>query len=225
LRQHVPIIATGHLSVSGGKTNSDDGVRETYVGSIECISNDIFSSDFDYVALGHYHITSVISDSVRYCGASISMGFGEANQQKNIILIEFENKNKIITEIPIPIFQKLESIIGNKEFIYNRLLQLKENNESIWVEIIYNGNEIFPDFAEWATELVIDTKIEILKIQNKQYLDKVLTQKDTVKTLEELNEYDVFDQLLEAKNLPEEQKIELKELYSDIIKKMNENNE
>ena len=34
LEHPVPIIATGHLFVTGGKTLKDDGVRELYVGSL-----------------------------------------------------------------------------------------------------------------------------------------------------------------------------------------------
>jgi len=221
--QNVPIVATGHLSVMGGKTIADDGVRETYIGSIECVGSDIFPPYFDYVALGHYHIPSVISNSIRYCGSPIPMGFGEANQKKNVIIVDFENGNKTIIEIPIPVFQKLESIVGDKKFILNRLQELKENNESVWIEIIYDGNEIFADFAAWITEQTIDTKIEVLISRNKTYLDKVLTREDVARPLEELNEFDVFDKLLDGKNyLLEEQKSELRDLYKEIINEMNE---
>jgi len=218
--QDIPVIATGHLSVAGGKTG--DGVRETYIGNVECIGNDIFPPIFDYVALGHYHIPSVINDWVRYCGSPIPMGFGEIGHQKKVILVDFENGNKSISEIPVPVFQKLESITGDKESIYNRLQQLKENNESVWVEIIYDGNEIFTDFAAWIAEQTDDTKIEVLISRNKPYLDKVLTQEETAKSLEELNEFEVFDKLLDGKDFPDEQKSELKDLYREIIIKMNE---
>jgi len=218
--QGIPVIATGHLSVAGGKTG--EGVRETYIGNIECVGSDIFPSAFDYVALGHYHIPSVISDSVRYCGSPIPMGFGEANQQKNVVIVDFENGSKTITEIPIPIFQKLESIAGDKEAISNRLQQLKESGEPVWTEIIYNGNEIFSDFTAWTAEQTVDSKVEILINRNKQYLDSVLTQEDTAKSLEELDIFEVFDKLLEKKDFPKEQNSELKDLYREIINEMNE---
>jgi len=180
----LPIIATGHLSVSGGMAG--DGVRETYIGGIGCLENDIFPSCFDYVALGHYHIHSVISDTTRYCGSPIPMGFGEAKQQKKVVVVNFENGCKKINEIPVPVFQKLETIVGDKDFIYNRLLQLKDTNESVWTEIIYDGNELFANFAEWTTLQTAGTKIEVLISRNKSYLDRVLTQEDTTKSLEEL---------------------------------------
>jgi len=218
----VPVIATGHLSIAGGKTIREDGVRETYIGNIECVGSDIFPSGIDYVALGHYHIPSVISDSVRYCGSPIPMGFGEANQQKNVVIVNFENGNKTITEIPVPVFQKLESIVGDKNFISNRLKQLKETGESVWTEIIYDGNEILADFSAWIAEQTADTKIEVLINRDKAYLDSVLTQEDSAKSLEELNEFDVFEKLLDGKDYPEDQKLELSNLYREIINEMNE---
>ena len=85
------------------------------------------------------------------------------------------------------------------------------------VEIIYTGQEIFPDFTAWLNEQIEQSKIEILKMQNKQYLDQVLTLNDTVDLLDELNEYDVFEKLLKKKEISEEQKIELKECYNEIV--------
>jgi len=55
----IPIIATGHMSV-GTKKAGDDDVRDTYIGNIEAVSADIFPATFQYVALGHYHIASVV---------------------------------------------------------------------------------------------------------------------------------------------------------------------
>ncbi|MDR2475013.1 MAG: exonuclease subunit SbcD, partial [Bacteroidales bacterium] len=41
--KNIPILATGHLAVVGGKRYNDDGVRETYIGNMECVGNEIFS--------------------------------------------------------------------------------------------------------------------------------------------------------------------------------------
>ena len=212
----VPIIATGHLPVAGGKRNDDDGVRETYIGNIEAVGNDIFPDTFDYVALGHYHIPSVIKDHIRFCGSPIPMGFGEVGQKKQVYLVEF-NERRSIETIEIPVFQRLESIVGDKKFIAQRLSELKKTGDSVWAEVIYTGNEIFPDLSSWVNEQIADSNIEVLKLQNRQYLNEVLTQADAADSLDELNEMEVFDRLLEKNNIPDEQKTELKALYKEII--------
>ena len=216
INKEIPIIATGHLSVAGGKTTGDDGVRETYIGNIECIGSEIFSPLFDYVALGHYHIPSVVDKKIRYSGSPIPMGFGEANQEKSAYIVEFEKNTTKITTLEIPIFQKMESIKGDKSFINNRLEELKKMDISVWIEIIYAGSDVFPDFTAWANEITANTKIEIIKLQNRQYLNEVLTRDDSTQSLDELDKYEVFDKLLEKNNISVEQKEELKNLYHEI---------
>lgn len=216
LKQNIPIIATGHLSVIGGTRHEDDGVRDIYIGNIEAVGSNIFHDTFDYVALGHYHVPSILSDHIRYCGSPIPMGFGEAAQTKCVYIIELLETKKIET-IEIPSFQKLESIIGDKNFIANRLQELKTNDSSVWVEIIYNDNEVFPNFSAWVYEQTNNSKIEILKLQNIQHLNEVLTQNDTSNSLETLNVFDVFDKLLEKNNISQKQKEELIESYKEIV--------
>lgn len=218
--KETPIIATGHLSVAGGKRNEDDGVRETYIGNIEAIGSDIFPDTFEYVALGHYHIASKIKEHIRYCGSPIPMGFGEAKQNKCVYMIDFTTGKNIET-IEIPVFQQLESIVGDKHFIKNRLAELRESDTSVWVELIYKGDEIFPDFSSWTNEIVANSGIEVLKLQNRQHLNQVLTANDTVDLLEELNAYDVYDKLLDKASISVEQKDELKELYKEIVESLN----
>lgn len=219
-KKNLPIVAMGHLSVVGGKRNEDDGVRETYIGNVEAISSDIFPETFDYVALGHYHIPSVIKNHIRYCGSPIPMGFGEAGQKKCVYIIDFKDE-KTIETIEIPNFQRLESIVGDKEFIAERLAELRKENISVWVEIIYKGEAIFPDFSAWINEQTANTNIEVLKLQNRQYLNNVLTTDDTINSLEELNVFDVFDTLLAKSTLPEAQKNELKATYKEVVTSLN----
>ena len=214
--EKIPVIATGHLSVAGGKTVDDDGVRETYIGAIECVGSEIFSPIFDYVALGHYHIPSVISQTVRYSGAPLPMGFGEAAQKKSVNIVEFCGKNTKISTIEIPVFQKLETIRGDKTQICNRLEELIWSGNSVWLEIIYDGADVFPDLTAWANSIVADTKIEIIKIQNRQYLNEVLTRNDSTQLLDELDKFEVFDKLLEKNDIATEQQNELKNLYREI---------
>jgi len=212
----IPVIATGHLSVAGGKTVEDDGVRETYIGNIECVGSDIFPEIFDYVALGHYHIPSVISEKIRYCGSPLPMGFGEAAQRKCVYMVDFQKDNTTVSSLEIPAFQQLESIRGDRAFISGRLHALKASGASVWVEIIYEGSSVFPDFTSWAAEQTADTNIEILKLQNRQYLTEVLTQDDSTQPLEDLERLAVFDKLLDKNKVPDEQKSTFRALYDEI---------
>jgi exonuclease SbcD len=87
----VPIIAMGHLFAAGGLTVEGDGVRELYIGSLSQVKRDVFPECVDYVALGHLHIPQRVggSDFIRYSGSPLPIGFGEAEQEKRVTLVEF----------------------------------------------------------------------------------------------------------------------------------------
>jgi exonuclease SbcD len=176
----------------------------------------MFPTSFDYVALGHYHIPSVIQDHIRYCGSPIPMGFGEAKQTKCVFIIDFTT-GRGIEKIVIPTFQRLESIAGSKSDIETRLHELKKIDESVWIEIIYQGDELFPDLIPWINELVVDSKLEVLKVQNKQQNQEVLSQQDVSVSLDELNPYDVFTIFLEKSTISENQKEDLTIIYKEVI--------
>jgi exonuclease SbcD len=218
----IPIIATGHLSVAGGKRNEDDGVRDIYVGNIQAVGSDIFPDVFEYVALGHYHIPSVIKNHIRYCGSPIPMGFGEADQTKCVYILDFSPTLTIET-VPIPCFQKLVSIVGDQSAIASRLHALKNEETSVWVEIIYDGDAVFTDLATWVHEQTKNSVIEVLKIQNRQHVRHVLSASTPSEALEELTIHDVFNRLLEKTSIPEEQRKTLKETYQEIIENRNDN--
>lgn len=216
----LPIIATGHLSVAGGKRSDDDGVRDTYIGNIEAVGSDIFPEAFDYVALGHYHIPAVIKEHIRYCGSPIPMGFGEAGQTKRVYVIEFHDGNRQIDTIEIPVFQALETISGDQNHIAERLTTLKALGTSVWVEITYRGDTIFPNLAAWVSEQTAGSSIEVLKVQNRKYLDDLLSKTETHESLEELRPIDVFEKLLDNERIPAEQRAEQLELYQAIVNEL-----
>jgi exonuclease SbcD len=164
----IPIIAMGHLFTAGGKTVDGDGVRELYVGSLAHVGEEVFPSSIDYLALGHLHVPQAVgsADHIRYCGSPIPMGYGEATQEKKVVLIEFspqkepqmdtntheskEEKNKIsvnsctlvVREIVVPCFQKLVRIVGSLDDIHAKLEELKKEDSAAWLEIEYTGSDI-----------------------------------------------------------------------------------
>ncbi len=216
LGKKLPIIATGHLSVAGGKRNEDDGVRETYIGNIEAIGSDIFPEVFDYVALGHYHIPSAIKEHIRYCGSPIPMGFGEATQTKCVYVLWFDPNLQIET-ITIPSFQLLATIKGDKQEIREQLAQLMLKNCAVWTEISYTGDEVFPDLTAWVNEQVEGSLVEVLKIQNKHFYNEQGLLNQTQIALEDLNVFEVFDKLLASSEINEEQKQALLLAYHEIV--------
>ncbi|MDW7659663.1 MAG: exonuclease subunit SbcD, partial [Bacillota bacterium] len=90
----VPVIAMGHLFAAGGRTVEGDGVRDLYVGSLAHFPANQFPSGIDYLALGHLHAAQTVGQNTcyRYSGSPLPMGFGEANQQKQVMIIAFTGR-------------------------------------------------------------------------------------------------------------------------------------
>lgn len=327
-QRYIPIIATGHLFASGGKTTEDDGVRELYVGSLGKISADMFNDGFDYVALGHLHVPQRVGgrESIRYSGSPIAMGFGEAKQQKQVLLVQFGaaehfnndiselnvapdiitpyaintaadievvkvqktvdklaektakkvssqelpfmddlfgfdepledeevkkstvventpiqpeqyksiretstdavNSNKIlhrddanqmqVVSLPIPKFQQLAQISGDLTTI-DQTIQALTQSDSIWLEIVYTGNEIVSDLREQVQAMVEGLPCEVLKIKNTRTYNKVLNQQQTSENLQDLNEMEVFERCLTINDIPDSQKDSLRDAYGQIL--------
>ena len=331
-QRHIPIIATGHLFAAGGTTTEDDGVRELYVGSLGKISADMFDESFDYVALGHLHVPQRVSgrETIRYSGSPIAMGFGEARQQKQVLLIQFGavknefsdkkptsdstiasnvpqipntvatietsvekaakkianqssgfmddlfgfddsvdnegrdksnvdehhvkqeskvddlNSNDVdskttspsaaasipqrlhfdkscqmqIASLPIPTFQKLAQVSGDLQSIQQTIdstAQSLDDTESVWLEVIYTGDELVSELREHIQAMVDGLRCEVLKIKNTRTYNKVLNQQQTSETLQDLDEEEVFERCLLLNEVADEQKNALREAYQQII--------
>lgn len=219
----IPIVGTGHLFTAGGQTVDGDGVRELYVGSLAHVTAGIFPACFNYLALGHLHVPQKVngSETIRYSGSPLPMGFGEAKQQKSVCQIEFHSTAASVQLIDVPIFQKLERIKGDWDGISNRILELSATDDpsqsGVWLEIIYEGEEVIGDLRERLEASISSTHMEILRIKNNRIIDRVMGQIHEEETLDDLNVNDVFERCLAVHDVPEEQRPELLRAYQEAV--------
>jgi exonuclease SbcD len=54
------------------------------------IKDSLLKSDFDYIALGHYHCQAQISSNAWYSGSIEYFNFGESEDKKGILLVDLE---------------------------------------------------------------------------------------------------------------------------------------
>jgi exonuclease SbcD len=220
----IPILGMGHCFAAGGTTLADDGVRDLNVGSLDHVEASTFPACFDYLALGHLHVPQKVaqSETLRYCGSPIPMGFGEARQQKLVLQITFEGRMPQVTEIPIPCFQPLRRIAGGMSEILEALKQLKLERSNAWVEIEYTADALAPDLREQVEAAIEGTHLEIRRIKNKRVMDRVLQRIDTAETLDDLKPTDVFARCLAAYEIPAEQHPQLTASYAEILQTLEE---
>ena len=220
----IPIVGTGHLFTAGGQTVDGDGVRELYVGSLAHVTDGIFPACFNYLALGHLHVPQKVngSETIRYSGSPLPMGFGEAKQQKSVCQVEFHSTAASVQLIDVPIFQKLERVKGDWDGISNRILELSATDSQGWLEVIYDGTEVIGDLRERLEAAISGTQMEILRIKNNRIIERVLGQIHEEETLDDLNVNDVFERCLAVHDVPEEQRPELLRAYQETVSSLYE---
>jgi exonuclease SbcD len=219
LNRPIPIIAMGHLFTAGGHTVEGDGVRELYVGSLAHVASNLFPGSIDYLALGHLHVPQQVGGrgTMRYAGSPIAMGFGEAQQQKSVCLVDFAAPVPQVDLIAVPTFQKLERICGSWNVISTRLAELKSMGAQVWLEIDYQDDHVQGNLRERLDEVIAGSAIEILRIKNNRVLAKVLNRVHTQETLEDLDVNDVFTRCLDAHEVTPEQRSALFSAYQETI--------
>jgi exonuclease SbcD len=215
----LPIVATGHLFTTGGQTVDGDGVRELYVGSLARVTAGVFPTCFDYLALGHLHVPQKVNDSdtMRYSGSPLAMGFGEARHQKSVCRIAFHGTAAFVQLINVPVFQHLERVKGDWDTIASRLLELSATGSRPWLEVIYDGIELIGDLHERLEAFLSGTPIKILRVKNTRIIDRVLAQIHDEETLDDLDENDVFERCLAIHEVPENQRPELLRAYQETL--------
>jgi len=221
LKNSVPILVTGHLFTSGGKTIADDGVRDLYVGTAAQVPHTIFPAESDYVALGHLHVAQTVAscETIRYSGSPIPMGFGESGRKKVVVLVEFSAETLFphIAEIPVPQFQQLRKIEGTGDEIEKQLERLAAADESVWVEIVYTGTLSPSALSEHLEELVQQTPIEILRVRNTLVSERMLHGSQPNQTLDELDEWEIFRRRLDHEDIEIAERALLHQLYESVL--------
>lgn len=103
-------ILIAHQYVTGaGRCDSE----EISVGGLDNVDADVFDA-FDYVALGHIHSPqSIKREGVRYCGTPLKYSFSEAEQEKSVTVVTFEEKGNIkISTVPLVPLHDMRKIRG-----------------------------------------------------------------------------------------------------------------
>jgi DNA repair protein SbcD/Mre11 len=220
----VPIVAMGHLFVSGGKTVLGDGVRELYVGNLARIRAETLCDGIDYLALGHLHVPQKVSgkDTIRYCGSPIALGFEDAGQQKLVVIVEFGPGAPVVSTVPVPKFRDVRTLKGDLSSIEHEIGSLINLHHSVWLEVLFSGSHSPSAVQVELRELTKGTEIEILRIRPLEDETAIIVSDDTGETLEDLSETEVFRRCMEAGDIPEEDRKELTDAFAEILQDLHE---
>lgn len=229
--QNIPVVCMAHLFTAGATTVEGDGVRDLSVGSLSHVQPSIFPAVADYTALGHLHVPQIVGgqENIRYCGSPLPMGFGEANQRKQVCIVDLSrNDVPTVKNVPVPIFRKLVQLTGDLQRIQDGLSKLEDGVQGstqdmytqgrpTWVEISYDGEEIFEDLQQRIDQMVRPlASVEVVAIRNLRKAQAILRQQEDAQTLESLTPQEVFARCMEENGISQSQRRELSVAFDEI---------
>jgi DNA repair exonuclease SbcCD nuclease subunit len=92
--KHKPKILGGHIAVDGAVWNARyktiSEVTVEHEGDMVRVGPEIFRR-WDRVFLGHYHAAQRMDDRVEYVGSPLQLSFGEADQEKHLLVYDTED--------------------------------------------------------------------------------------------------------------------------------------
>lgn len=166
----IPLIATGHLYASdlegrlegiSGEIVCDDGRKKLdVVGKLGSVHAGIFPEQFDYVALGHVHYSTMVAknEKIRYSGSPFVMGFEEASIPRNILCADVEKQKLSVQKIKIPQVFEYRRLNGDYATIRSLLENYRQKTDrtKTFLELYYKREEginIYDQLEDLLSEL------------------------------------------------------------------------
>ena len=216
----LPIVATGHLATVGA--SSSESVREIYVGALEAFPTAAFPPA-DYIALGHIHRPQKVGglEHIRYCGSPIPLGFDEAKQQKEMLLVDLDSDGlKAVTVLPVPRFQALVAVSGNFQTLAGAIgaaAAAGTRERPAWLEVTVAEDDYLADLPARIEALTEGWPVEVLRIRRQRGNAAAQLAAEARETLDELSPHDVFARRLQQEQLSDELQTALVERYRAVI--------
>ncbi len=115
------------------------------------------------------------------------MSFAEADQDKEVLCVEFIDKQIKVEGLKIPRFQELKRIRGDWEFIFDEIAKEKQCESNAFLEIVYTGGEfIDPKLHNELERCVEGSSLEILKINNERKRARIIAEGENSASLDDL---------------------------------------
>ncbi len=197
-------ILTMHVGIIGIKEFSRGDFNE------QIISSGYLSPSFDYIALGHYHKATKVTQNAFYSGSTEYFSFKEAGDEKGFYEVELPNlkmefiklktremidlgsidcRDMEADEITEEIVRKLEGVDGKIIRIFLKNLSIKKHRSMDWNRIKKASSkalyaEIRYDLQEIKYEMAAKSRIASLEEEWKNYISKIpLKDKEEIEKL------------------------------------------
>lgn len=222
MKLNLPIIATGHLSVSSASSDGEKN-KELYLGGLGVVDTSIFSSSLSYVALGHIHKPQSLnrSGTIRYPGSPIPMTFEESRYDKSVVIADCKYGEETKIEIvPVPRSRELITLKGDSRSIKEELLHLKDEGKTGWIAVLLTSPEGASTMKKDAEEILKGSDLELLSTRLDSSSTVIGEEGDDKMELSMMSEEDLFERLLCDKNYTGERREEMLSLFREVMREV-----
>ena len=155
---------------------------------------------------------------MRYSGSPLPISFAEAGHAKEVLCVEFINKQITVQGLKIPCFQELKQIRGDWEYIFNEVSKEKAAGSQAFLELVYTGSEFIDHKLRDDLERCIEgSSLEILKINNERKRARIIAEGEQSASLDDLQPLDIFRCILGEAQILETDHAELIACFQEIV--------
>jgi exonuclease SbcD len=218
--EQLPILATGHLTTVGASSN--ESVREIYVGALEAFPTNAFPPA-SYIALGHIHKPQSVGglEHIRYSGSPIALGFDEARQAKQVLLVDVNAQGlQAVTPLPVPVFQPMASLGGSLAQMPAMLQAAAAQahaQQPVWLEVTVQEDDYLADLATRVQAFAEGLPVEVLRIKRQRGQAAAQLASAARESLDELTPADVFARRLAQESLEPPLHAALSARYAQVL--------
>lgn len=216
----LPVVASGHLTTVGA--SASEAVREIYVGALEAFPTTAFPPA-DYIALGHIHRPQKVGgqEHIRYCGSPLALGFDEAQQQKEMLLVDLGADGlQAVTPLPVPCFQGMVAIAGTLADLPAQIgaaAAQGTRERPTWLEVTVAADDYLADLPARIEKLTEGWPVEVLRIRRQRGNAAARLEAVASERLDELDPHEVFARRLQQEELDTELRQALLERYRAVV--------
>lgn len=219
----VPIVAMGHLFVTGSKMkpNSDpvESDGSVYVGTLRNVTADAFGDRWDYVALGHIHHGQEVKAKVpmRYSGSPVALSYSHMTYHHHIVEVTFDETGAMsVEELPVKQPRHFVQVKGTLDELKAGIDQAGATYVMPFVEATLTSDECLPDLSNELTTYGETHGVIVTAVRNEALAARYAQINEEAPDLSDLTPDAVFKAYL-RENFDEEVAQARFDLFADLF--------
>ena len=160
---------------------------------------------------------------IRYCGSPLALGFDEARQTKEVLLVDVDASGlQAVTPLPTPVVQALVSVAGTLESLPAALQAAATQGtpeHPAWIEVTVQADDYLPDLSQRIDAMVqaLPVPPQVLRVKRQRGTAMPQLFAETGTALHELSPDEVFTRRLEQETLSPEVSAALHTRYQQVL--------